>query len=91
MAPKIIRRLSEAGAWAVSAATMSRIFRVFRAHGFQRLFLVNQLVELTAINWIAMQLAETRNWSSSASWTRPRAWSCFPLPSGRPPHTTLPV
>jgi D-serine deaminase-like pyridoxal phosphate-dependent protein len=57
MAPKIIQRQVEAGAWAVSAASMSQI-RVLRAHGFQRLFLVNELVEPTAVNWIVAQLAE---------------------------------
>ena len=57
MAPKIIQRQLDAGAWAISAATMSQI-RVLRAHGIQRLFLVNELVEPTAVKWIVAQLAE---------------------------------
>jgi D-serine dehydratase len=55
MAPKIIRRQVAAGAWAVCAATVSQV-RVLRAHGFKRLFLVNELVEPTAIRWIASKL-----------------------------------
>ena len=56
MVPKIIRRQVAAGAWAVCAATMSQV-RTLRADGFERLFLVNELVEPTAVNWVVAELA----------------------------------
>jgi D-serine deaminase-like pyridoxal phosphate-dependent protein len=57
MMPKIISRQLDAGAWAVSAASVSQV-RTLRAHGFQRIFLVNELVEPAAVDWIARELAD---------------------------------
>jgi D-serine dehydratase len=57
MVPKIIQRQVDAGAWGVCAASISQV-RVLRAHGFRRIFLVNELVEATAVRWIASQLAD---------------------------------
>ena len=56
MVPKIIRRQVVAGAWAVCAATMSQV-RTLREVGLGRLFLVNELVEPTAVNWVVAELA----------------------------------
>jgi D-serine deaminase-like pyridoxal phosphate-dependent protein len=57
MAPKIIERQVKAGAWGVCAASVSQV-RVLRAHGFERIFLVNELVEPVAVRWLASQLAD---------------------------------
>jgi D-serine dehydratase len=57
MAPKIIERQVEAGAWGVCAATMSQV-SVLRTHGFERIFLVNELVEPVAVRWLTAQLAD---------------------------------
>lgn len=55
MAPELVRRQLEAGAWGVTAATTSQV-RVFRTFGFQRIVLANQLVEPAALGWIADEL-----------------------------------
>ncbi len=56
MAPELVRRQLEAGAWGVTAATTSQV-RVFRAFGFPRIVLANQLVESAATAWIADELS----------------------------------
>ena len=56
MAPQLLQRQLDAGAWAVTAATMSQV-RVWRAFGVDRVILANELVEPGSIRWVASELA----------------------------------
>jgi D-serine dehydratase len=55
VAPQIVQRQLDAGAWGVTAATIQQV-RVFRACGVQRILLANELVEPLAIQWIADEM-----------------------------------
>ena len=52
MAPQLLQMQLEAGAWAVTAATMSQV-RVWRAFGADRVILANELVERASARWVA--------------------------------------
>src|ERR1022692_3083087 len=56
MAPQLIARQLAAGAWGVTAATISQV-QVFRAFGMQRVLLANQLTDPAGIRWLAAELA----------------------------------
>lgn len=56
MAPQIMARQLEAGAWGVTAATASQA-RAFRGFGVERILLANELVEPAALHWVAAELA----------------------------------
>lgn len=56
MAPQIMLRQFEAGAWAITAATISQV-RVFRAFGIRRIFLANELVDAAALQWLVREQA----------------------------------
>ena len=55
MAPQLFQRQLEAGAWGISAATVSQV-RVLRAFEVPRVLLANVLVDPGAIRWIAGEL-----------------------------------
>ena len=55
MSPQLFQMQLDAGAWAVTAATMWQV-RVWRAFGATRVILANELVEPAAIRWIANEL-----------------------------------
>jgi D-serine dehydratase len=55
MSPQLVQMQLDAGAWAVTAATMWQV-RVWRAFGAGRVILANELVEPVAIRWIADEL-----------------------------------
>jgi D-serine dehydratase len=55
MSPQLFQMQLDAGAWAVTAATMWQV-RVWRAFGASRVILANELVEPAAIRWIAGEL-----------------------------------
>jgi D-serine deaminase-like pyridoxal phosphate-dependent protein len=55
MAPQLLARQFEAGASAVTAATVSQI-RVFRAFGVTEVVLANELVDDAALRWLAAEL-----------------------------------
>lgn len=55
MAPQLVARQFEAGAWAVTAATISQV-RTFRAFGFRRIVLANELVDDAGLRWLAGEL-----------------------------------
>src|SRR5882762_10909986 len=55
MATQLFQMQLDAGAWAVTAATMWQV-RVWRAFGASRVILANELVEPAAIRWIAGEL-----------------------------------
>jgi D-serine dehydratase len=55
MAPQLFQMQLDAGAWAVTAATMWQV-GVWRAFGADRVILANELVEPASIRWIADEL-----------------------------------
>src|SRR6266550_3472031 len=55
MAPQLFQMQLDAGAWAVTAATMWQV-RVWRAFGARRVILANELVEPASVRWIAGEL-----------------------------------
>jgi D-serine dehydratase len=55
MAPQVFQMQLDAGAWAVTAATMWQV-RVWRAFGAGRVILANELAEPASIRWIADEL-----------------------------------
>jgi D-serine deaminase-like pyridoxal phosphate-dependent protein len=55
MAPQLIARQLAAGAWGVTAATISHV-RAYRAYGVDTIILANQLVDPDALRWVADEL-----------------------------------
>jgi len=55
MAPQLVAKQFDAGAWAVTAATISQV-RTFRAFGFNRIVLANELVDAAGLAWLALEL-----------------------------------
>jgi D-serine deaminase-like pyridoxal phosphate-dependent protein len=55
MSPQIVQRQLDAGAWGITAATVHQV-GVFRAVGVPRILLANQLLETTALEWLAAEL-----------------------------------
>lgn len=55
MAPQLLARQLEAGACAVTTATISQV-RVFRAFGVRDVILANQLVDEAGLRWLAGEL-----------------------------------
>ncbi|MEU6353857.1 amino acid deaminase [Streptomyces sp. NPDC047072] len=60
MAPQLFRRQIEHGAWGITLAVPHQV-RVARAYGVQRIFLANELVDASALRWIAAELARDEN------------------------------
>src|SRR5215216_2728417 len=56
MAPQLIRRQLEAGAWGMTAATVQQV-AVMRAAGARRVILANQLVGRAEIAWLERERA----------------------------------
>ena len=56
MSPELFVRQLEAGAWGITAATPAQA-RMYRAFGVGRILLANELVEPTAVRWVASELA----------------------------------
>ncbi|MEO8423541.1 MAG: alanine racemase [Actinomycetota bacterium] len=57
MAPQLWRRQLDAGAWGITAATVTQA-RVMRAAGVPQILLANELVDAVSIDWAAAQLAD---------------------------------
>src|SRR4249920_2645072 len=57
MAPQLWRRQLDAGAWGITAATVTQA-RVMRAAGVPHVLLANELVDSVSIDWVAAQLAD---------------------------------
>ncbi|XUM04284.1 alanine racemase [Streptomyces venezuelae ATCC 10712] len=55
MAPQLLHRQLDRGAWGVTAAVPHQA-RVYRAHGIERIFLANELVDPVALRWFAGEL-----------------------------------
>ncbi|MFE5218957.1 MULTISPECIES: amino acid deaminase [unclassified Streptomyces] len=56
MAPQLFGRQIEHGAWGITLAVPHQV-RVARAFGVRRIFLANELVDASALRWIAAELA----------------------------------
>jgi len=55
MAPRLIARQLDAGAWGVTAATIAHV-RAYRAFGVETVLLANQLVDPDGLGWVAREL-----------------------------------
>lgn len=55
MSPEIVRRQLEAGAWGLTAATISQVMAL-RSIGAERILLANELVDPAGITWLASEL-----------------------------------
>ena len=55
MSPEIIDRQLKAGAWAITAATVSQA-RTFRQFGVDRILIAHEVVDPAAVRWIALEL-----------------------------------
>ncbi|WP_030903360.1 alanine racemase [Streptomyces sp. NRRL F-5126] len=55
MAPQLFARQQAHGAWGITAAVPHQV-RVYRAFGIQRIFLANELVDASALRWLAAEL-----------------------------------
>jgi D-serine deaminase-like pyridoxal phosphate-dependent protein len=56
MAPRLIAAQLDAGAWAVTAATVGQV-RAYRAFGVSRVLLANELVDPGGLRWVLEELA----------------------------------
>ncbi|MEY9936120.1 D-serine deaminase-like pyridoxal phosphate-dependent protein [Streptacidiphilus sp. MAP5-52] len=56
LAPQLMQRQLELGAWGITAATPSHV-RMYRHFGVQRIFLGNELVDAPALRWLSDELA----------------------------------
>ncbi|MGW0210410.1 amino acid deaminase [Streptomyces sp. NPDC003233] len=56
MAPQLFHRQIEHGAWGITLAVPHQV-RVAREFGIQRVFLANELVDASALRWIASEIA----------------------------------
>jgi D-serine deaminase-like pyridoxal phosphate-dependent protein len=56
MSPELAARQLAHGAWGITVATIGQL-RTYRAFGFPRLLLANQLVDEAGITWLAAELA----------------------------------
>ncbi|HET6878483.1 MAG TPA: alanine racemase [Jatrophihabitans sp.] len=55
MSPEVIRRQLDAGAWGITAATVSQV-RAFRSFGVGRVLLANELVDPAGLDWLLAEL-----------------------------------
>jgi D-serine deaminase-like pyridoxal phosphate-dependent protein len=56
MSPELIARQLDAGAWGITAATISQV-RTFRYFGVGRILLANELVDAAGLDWLLAELA----------------------------------
>lgn len=56
MAPQLLARQLAAGAWGVTAATISQV-QAYRAYGAGRVLIANELTDQAGIGWLAAELA----------------------------------
>jgi D-serine deaminase-like pyridoxal phosphate-dependent protein len=56
MAPQLMARQLEAGAWAVTAANVGQV-QVYRSFGIPRILIANEVTDRAALAWLAAELA----------------------------------
>ena len=61
MAPQLFERQLAAGAWGITAATISQV-QVYRSFGFSRILLANELTDPAGISWLAAELSAEQDW-----------------------------
>jgi D-serine deaminase-like pyridoxal phosphate-dependent protein len=65
MAPQLFARQVEAGAWAITAATISQV-QVYRSFGLSRILIANELTDPAGIGWLAAELSSDPDWECFA-------------------------
>ena len=55
MSPELFRRQLDAGAWGLTAATVSQV-RAYRSFGIDRVLLANELVDAAGLDWVLTEL-----------------------------------
>jgi D-serine deaminase-like pyridoxal phosphate-dependent protein len=63
MSPELAARQLVSGAWGITVATIGQL-RAYRAFGFPRLLMANELVDETGIAWLAGELAADPGFSA---------------------------
>ena len=61
MAPQLFERQLAAGAWGITAATISQA-QVYRSFGFSRILIANELTDPAGISWLAAELSADPDW-----------------------------
>jgi D-serine deaminase-like pyridoxal phosphate-dependent protein len=65
MAPQLFERQLTAGAWGMTAATMSQV-QVYRSFGVDRVLIANELTDRAGIAWLAAELTADPDWECYA-------------------------
>ena len=65
MAPQLFARQLDAGAWGISAATISQV-QVYRSFGISRILIANELTDRAGIRWLAAELSSDPDWECYA-------------------------
>jgi len=65
MAPQLFARQLAAGAWGITAATISQA-QVYRAFGVDRVLIANELTDRAGIRWLAAELTADPEWDCYA-------------------------
>ena len=65
MAPQLFARQLAAGAWGITAATISQA-QVYRAFGVDRVLIANELTDRAGIRWLATELTADPEWECYA-------------------------
>ncbi len=65
MAPQLFERQLDAGAWGITAATISQV-QVYRSFGISRILIANELTDPAGIGWLAGELSSDPDWECFA-------------------------
>ncbi|HUD35247.1 MAG TPA: hypothetical protein VMR14_00010 [Streptosporangiaceae bacterium] len=65
MAPQLFARQLAAGAWAMTAATISQV-HVYRSFGVERILIANELTDPAGITWLGGELSADPSWECLA-------------------------
>lgn len=65
MAPQLFERQFAAGAWGITAATISQV-QVYRSFGVDRVLIANELTDRAGIAWLAAELTADPEWECFA-------------------------
>ncbi len=65
MAPQLFARQLDAGAWAITAATIGQV-QVYREFGIDRILIANELTDPAGIAWLAAELTADPGWECFA-------------------------
>jgi D-serine deaminase-like pyridoxal phosphate-dependent protein len=65
MAPQLFGRQLAAGAWGITAATISQV-QVYRSFGVDRILIANELTDRAGIAWLAAELTADPGWECFA-------------------------